>query len=207
MENEAIATGGRVVLNQPGVGRLVIRLFDGAHDSLHAIRALQRQASLAIVGPATGQRSGVSTSSVSPEHASDASGEMFVATCDSRMVGTMTIEPQSESAACEHYRRNRVAMVRDLAVEVSMRHHGIAQVMLAYGCRQAAAKGYTQLAVEVPCANDELMNYSRFLGFTLVEVIASESGGDRAIFSCPTIVGWPAFYATSRMALWAQDPS
>lgn len=204
MENEAIATGARVVLNQPGVGRLVIRLFDGQHDSLHAIRALQRQASLAIIGTVTGQRSGASTPSALPEHAS---GEMFVATCDSRMVGTMTIEPQSASTACEHYRRNRVAMVRDLAVEASMRHHGIAQVMLAYGCRQAAAKGYTQLAVEVPCANDEMMNYSRFLGFTLVEVIASEAGGDRAIFSCPTIVGWPAFYATSRMALWAQDPS
>lgn len=65
--------------------------------------------------------------------------------------------------------------------------------MLAYASRWSSARGFLQLALDVPYTESQLLDYYHRRGFRLVDVVESdELGFERAILSRPTFAGWSA---------------
>jgi GNAT superfamily N-acetyltransferase len=206
MPHSLTKTQNGVTLVQPGVGRLTIRPFDVEEDSLHAVNALERHARRATLDKFAGE---YRTSQIR-DNGRDAllTASVFIALCRSRIAGMVAVLSPDTSARCEHYRRPGVAVVREIAVEPTMRHPGIGRELLAYAGRYACKQGCTQLALDVPYDTDGLLKYCRSLGFSLVDVIhATGPDGDRAVFSRPTIAEWKKFRVTGRTTNLARRAS
>jgi GNAT superfamily N-acetyltransferase len=186
MPHALTKTQNGVTLMQPGVGRLTIRPVDVEEDSVHAVNALERHARCATLDEFAGDY----CTSQTRENSCDApvTASVFIALCRRRIAGMVIVASPDADARCEYYRRPGVAVVRGIAVEPTMRHHGIGRELFAYSRRYACEQGHTQLALDVPYGADGLLKYCRSLGFSLVDVIyATAPDGDRAVFSRPTI--------------------
>lgn len=71
--------------------------------------------------------------------------------------------------------------------------------MLAFAGRWAASHGARQLALDTPFPASGLLEFYRSQGFTLVDVVNFPGRGyDSAVFSRPTLEGWPASALTLR---------
>lgn len=97
----------RSTCNRPGIGRLVLRHFDPQRDSWERLtqllhRAFTRLASLGLHCASADQ-------AASATRARALAGDCFVAVCNGRIVGTMTIEGRDGASPCEHYRQHGVA--------------------------------------------------------------------------------------------------
>jgi GNAT superfamily N-acetyltransferase len=176
--------GERVTCRQSGIGRLVLRRFDPQHDSWERLtkllhRAFARLAALGLHCSCADQ-----LTTVTRERA--LAGECFVAVCNGRIVGTMTIESRDSASPCEQYRHRHVASVHQFGIDPSWQHRGIGRALLAFANQWAAARGYSQLALDTPLAADHLVAYYRAQGFRLVDVVRFAGRAyDSAIFCKP----------------------
>jgi GNAT superfamily N-acetyltransferase len=167
---------------QPGLGRLVLRRFDPRHDSWEALtrllhRAFSRLASLGLHCSCADQ-----AASLTRERA--LAGDCFVAVCNGRIIGTLTVEGHDSHSQCEHYRQRSVASVHQFGIEPKWQSRGIGRALLAFAGRWAAARGYTQLALDTPFPAAHLIAFYRAQGFNLVDVVRFAGRGyDSAVLS------------------------
>ncbi|WP_321896203.1 GNAT family N-acetyltransferase [Paraburkholderia heleia] len=167
---------------QPGLGRLVLRRFDARHDSWEALtrllhRAFSRLASLGLHCSCADQ-----AASLTRERA--LAGDCFVAVCNGRIIGTLTLEGHDIHSQCEHYRQRGVASVHQFGIEPKWQSRGIGRALLAFAGRWAAARGYTQLALDTPFPATHLIAFYRAQGFSLVDVVRFAGRGyDSAVLS------------------------
>jgi GNAT superfamily N-acetyltransferase len=176
--------------NHPGIGRLVLRRFDPQRDSWERLtqllhRAFARLASLGLHCASADQ-------AASATRARALAGDCFVAVCNGRIIGTMTIEGRDGTSPCEHYRHNGVASLHQFGIEPAYQGRGIGRALLAFAQRWIAARGFTQLALDTPFPADHLLAYYRGEGFSLVDVVRFAGRGyDSAIFSKPAAASRP----------------
>ena len=172
----------RTTCIQPGIGRLVLRRFDPRHDSWEALtrllhRAFARLASLGLHCSCVDQAAGMTR-----ERA--LAGDCFVAVCNGRIVGTLTVEGRDSNSQCEYYRQRSVASVHQFGIEPKWQCRGIGRALLAFAGHWAAARGYTQIALDTPFPADYLIAFYRAQGFSLVDVVRFAGRGyDSAVLS------------------------
>jgi GNAT superfamily N-acetyltransferase len=104
-------------------------------------------------------------------------GDCFVAVCNGRLVGTMTLYTRDPDSPCDLYRSSNVATVRQLGVEPSWQNRGIGKTMLAFAEHWAATRGYAQIALDTPYPAQHLLDFYRRQGFRLVDVVHFDGKG------------------------------
>ncbi|HTR06924.1 MAG TPA: GNAT family N-acetyltransferase [Paraburkholderia sp.] len=172
----------RIACIQPGIGRLVLRRFDARHDSWEALtrllnRAFARLAALGLHCLCADQ-----SANITRERA--LAGDCFVAVCNGRIVGTLTVKGRDSHSQCEHYRQRGVASVHQFGIEPKWQSRGIGRALLAFAGHWAAARGYTQIALDTPFPADHLIAFYRAQGFSLVDVVRFAGRGyDSAVLS------------------------
>jgi GNAT superfamily N-acetyltransferase len=172
----------RITCIQPGIGRLVLRRFDPRHDSWEALtrllnRAFARLAALGLHCACADQTAGATR-----ERA--LAGDCFVAVCNGRIIGTLTVEGRNNDSQCETYRQRSVASVHQFGIEPKWQSRGIGRALLAFAGRWAAARGYTQIALDTPFPAAHLIAFYRGQGFSLVDVVRFAGRGyDSAVLS------------------------
>jgi len=111
-------------------------------------------------------------------------GDCFVAVCNGRIVGTLTVEGRDGNSQCEHYRQRCVASVHQFGIEPKWQSRGIGRALLAFAGHWAAARGYTQIALDTPFPANHLIAFYRAQGFSLVDVVRFAGRGyDSAVLS------------------------
>jgi GNAT superfamily N-acetyltransferase len=172
----------RATCIQPGMGRLVLRRFDPRHDSWEALtrllnRAFARLAALGLHCACADQTAGITR-----ERA--LAGDCFVAVCNGRIIGTLTVEGRDCNSQCETYRQRSVASIHQFGIEPKWQSRGIGRALLAFAGRWAAARGYTQVALDTPFPADHLIAFYRGQGFSLVDVVRFAGRGyDSAVLT------------------------
>jgi GNAT superfamily N-acetyltransferase len=173
-----------IVGDQPDLGRLVIRRFDAACDSMALVTKLLR---------ADCTQSGFARLRRAEAEA------CFVAVCGGRLAGTITLLEPDSASVCSHYRRPDVATFHRFGVDPSLQQRGIGRALLSFGNRWAAAHGYLQLAMDMPVDGAALLDFFHAQGFRLIDTVRFAGRDcDSAVLSRPTLTGWPG-YSTSRV--------
>jgi GNAT superfamily N-acetyltransferase len=172
----------QIICVQPGLGRLVLRRFDPHHDSWEALTQLLHRAFARLAALGLHCMSADQSASVTRERA--LAGDCFVAVCNGRIIGTLTVEGRDTTSQCEHYRQRNVASVHQFGVEPKWQCRGIGRALLAFAGHWAAARGYSQIALDTPFPAAHLIAFYRAQGFSLIDVVRFAGRGyDSAVLS------------------------
>jgi GNAT superfamily N-acetyltransferase len=184
-----------IVRDQPESACVVIRPFDPECDSMALVEKLLRRAS--------GSCAAEKGHSDHARRRNAVDEQCIVALCGARVAGTITLRGPDPASACVHYRRSDVATVQRYGVDPSLQRRGIGRALLAFANRWAAARGYLQLALDTPVAEQHLLDYYLALGFSLIDTARfAGRDGDSAILSRPTLAGWPCFHTSRATHRW-----
>ncbi|QGZ66824.1 GNAT family N-acetyltransferase [Paraburkholderia acidisoli] len=154
---------------RPGLGRLVLRRFDPRHDSWEALTRLLHRAFAPLA--ALGLHCACADQDAASTRERALAGDCFVAVCNGRIVGTLTMEQSDTRSACEVYRREAVASVHQFGIEPGWQKRGIGRALLAFAAQWAATRGLTYLALDTPFPAAHLIAFYRAQGFALVDVV------------------------------------
>jgi GNAT superfamily N-acetyltransferase len=125
-------------------------------------------------------------------------GDCYVAVCDGRIVGTMTLYAPDRDSPCELYRRGEIASMRQFGVEPAWQARGIGTLLLAFADHWAATRGYAELALDTPQPAAHLIAFYRGHGFRIVDFMRFDGKRyDSAILSKPAV-------AARTLATWSQ---
>ena len=186
-----------IFCSSPGPGRLFIRRFDARRDSWERLTALLHRAFAPLASSGLHCRCADQDAGATRQRAR--AGECFVSVCSGQVVGTMTLVSHEPDSPCEHYRRDGVATLHQFAVSPAWQGRGVGRAMLAFAGRRAATHGAQQLALDTPFPANGLLEFYRAQGFMLVDVVRFPGRSyDSAVFSRPTVAGWPASPLTRR---------
>jgi GNAT superfamily N-acetyltransferase len=180
----------KITCRQPRVERLVLRRFDPRHDSWEHLtkllhRAFAKLAALGLHCSCVDQAAAVTRQRA-------LAGDCFVAVCNGRIVGTLTLESNESSSPCEQYRHRHVASVHQFAIDPPWQSRGIGKALLAFASQWAAARGFAQLALDTPLPAAHLIAYYRAQGFSLIDVVRFAGRAyDSAIFCKPSALARP----------------
>ncbi|MFM0741148.1 GNAT family N-acetyltransferase [Paraburkholderia xenovorans] len=178
-----------------GVGRVELRRFDPSRDSYVALtallhRAFTRLGEMGLNCTCVDQTVAITRSRVM-------SGDCYVAVCEGRIVGTMTLYAPQRDSACEIYRRDDVASLRQFGVEPVWQSRGIGTLLIAFADHWAATRGYAELALDTPQPAAHLIAFYRGQGFRIVDFARFDGKQyDSAILSKPPV-------ATRTLASWS----
>jgi GNAT superfamily N-acetyltransferase len=186
----------RVAHVQRGIGGIEVRRFDSRHDSFEQLTEMLHRSFARLGGMGLNCTCVDQTARVTEQRAKR--GECYVAVCDGRVVGTMTLYAPDRESVCERYQRAEVASVRQLGVDPSYQNRGIGKSLLAFAQRWAAMRGYAELALDTPQPAAHLVAFYRAQGFRL-EGFQRFAGKryDSAILCKPTV-------AARTLAAWAK---
>ncbi|MFT4069332.1 GNAT family N-acetyltransferase [Paraburkholderia sp.] len=169
-----------------GTGHVELRRFDASRDSFVALTALLHRA-FAPLG-AQGLNCTCVDQSVATTRERATRGDCYVAVCEGRMVGTMTLYASDPLASCELYRHEDVASLRQFAVEPTWQARGIGTLLIAFAEHWAATRGYAELALDTPQPAAHLVAFYRGQGFRIVDFTHFEDKRyDSAILSKPPV--------------------
>lgn len=98
-------------------------------------------------------------------------GECFVAVCDGRIVGTLTLHRPQPRSDCPWYRRQQVASVHQFAVDPAHQGSGCGTALLRFATRWARDRGFQELALDTPAPATHLVQFYQAQGFRLVEQV------------------------------------
>jgi GNAT superfamily N-acetyltransferase len=155
-----------------GMDRLVLRRFDPARDSLDELTGTLHR-SFARLG-AMGLNCTCVDQSCRTTLERLTRGDCYVAVCDDRLVGTMTLNEPDENARCELYRRKDVASIHQLGVEPAYQGRGIGKSLLALAEGWAAIRGYKTLALDTPSPASHLISFYEGRGFGIAGSVQFE---------------------------------
>jgi GNAT superfamily N-acetyltransferase len=108
-------------------------------------------------------------------------GACYVAVCDARLVGTVTLYgpgPGSESA---WYHRQAVASVHQLGVDPEFQARGLGTDLLAFAEGWAREHGYQELALDTPQPAEHLVGFYVGRGYRPVESVRFEGKNYRSV--------------------------
>jgi len=115
-------------------------------------------------------------------------GTCYIAVCNARIVGTMTLYAGDPYSFCELYCRDDVASIRQFGIDPAYQTRGIGKVMLAFADHWAATRGYAQLALDTPQPAAHLIAFYRGQGFRIAEFVRRPGKlYDSAILSKPSV--------------------
>jgi GNAT superfamily N-acetyltransferase len=132
-----------------GVGSVVLRRFDSACDSFDELTQMLHRSFARLGG--MGLNCTCVDQSALVTRARAMGGDCYVAVCNGRLVGTMTLYTQDTESVCALYRRDDIASVRQIGVDPAYQSRGIGKSLLAYADHWAAIRGYAELALDTPC--------------------------------------------------------
>jgi GNAT superfamily N-acetyltransferase len=173
-----------------------MRRFDPARDSYVALTALLHRAFRPL--GAMGLNCTCVDQTVGTTRSRATGGDCYVAVCDGRLVGTMTLYATELGSACELYRRGDIASLRQFAVEPAWQSRGIGTLLIAFAEHWAATRGYAELALDTPQPAAHLIAFYRRQGFRIVDFTRFDGKRyDSAILSKPPMV-------TRTLAAWSR---
>lgn len=179
-----------------GVGHVELRRFDPARDSFVALTALLHRA-FAPLG-AMGLNCTCVDQTVETTRSRATCGDCYVAICEGRIVGTMTLYASDRESSCELYRHDDIASLRQFAVEPVWQARGIGTLLIAFAEHWAATRGYAELALDTPQPAAHLIAFYRAQGFRIVDFTRFDGKHyDSAILSKPPV-------ATRTLASWSR---
>ncbi|SMG28174.1 GNAT family N-acetyltransferase [Paraburkholderia susongensis] len=179
-----------------GIGHVELRRFDASRESFVALTAMLHRA-FASLG-AQGLNCTCVDQTVETTRQRAMRGDCYVAVCEGRIVGTMTLYASDREASCELYRHDDVASLRQFAVEPAWQARGIGSLLIAFAEHWAATRGYAELALDTPQPATHLIAFYRGQGFRIVDFTRFEGKRyDSAILSKPPV-------ATRTLANWSQ---
>jgi GNAT superfamily N-acetyltransferase len=186
----------RIDYVQRGTGRIELRRFDPAHDSFDALTGMLHRA-FARLGE-MGLNCTCVDQSVALTRSRAMRGDCYVAVCDGRIVGTMTLYAPEPDSPCELYRHGEIASLRQFGVEPAWQARGIGTLLLAFADHWAATRGYAELALDTPQPAAHLIAFYRGQGFRIVDFARFDGKRyDSAILSRPAVVA-------RTLATWAR---
>lgn len=178
-----------------GVGRVELRRFDLSRDSFVALTALLHRAFTRL--GAMGLNCTCVDQTVQTTRSRATAGDCYVAVCEGRIVGTMTLHAPDRESPCELYRRDDVASLRQFGVEPVWQARGIGTMLIAFADHWAATRGYAELALDTPQPAAHLIAFYRGQGFRIAEFVRFDGKRyDSAILSKPPM-------ATRTLANWS----
>jgi GNAT superfamily N-acetyltransferase len=178
-----------------GIGHVELRRFDPARDSFVALTAMLHRA-FAPLG-AMGLNCTCVDQTVQTTRLRATSGDCYVAVCEGRIVGTMTLYAPDQESSCELYRRDDISSLRQFAVEPLWQARGIGTLLIAFAEHWAATRGYAELALDTPQPAAHLIAFYRGQGFRMVDFTRFDGKHyDSAILSKPPV-------ATRTLANWS----
>jgi GNAT superfamily N-acetyltransferase len=179
-----------------GIGRIELRRFDPSRDSYVALTALLHRAFARLGTMALNCTCVDQTVATTRERATR--GDCYVAVCDGRLIGTMTLYAPDRASSCELYRRDEIASLRQFGVEPAWQSRGIGTLLLAFADHWAATRGYAELALDTPQPAAHLIAFYRGQGFRIVDFVRFDGKGyDSAILSRPPV-------ASRTLARWSR---
>jgi GNAT superfamily N-acetyltransferase len=178
------------------LARVVVRRFDPARDSFDEMTDLLHRA-FARLG-AMGLNCTCVDQPVSVTNARAAAGDCFIAECDGKLIGTITLYMHDDESPCKMYRDPYVASVHQFGVDPGWQNRGLGQLMLAFADHWAATRGYAELALDTPQPAAHLLAFYRAQGFRIADFIHFNGKRyDSAILSRPAI-------ARRMLAAWSE---
>ncbi|MFP3549850.1 GNAT family N-acetyltransferase [Paraburkholderia sp. SIMBA_049] len=186
--------------SERSTGSVVLRRFDPSRDSYEQLTTMLHRA-FARLG-----MMGLNCTCVDQEVAVTMkraqSGDCFVMVSGGKIIGTMTLYASDSDSLCEHYHRNDVATIRQLAIDPSWQNRGIGKSMLAFAEHWAATRGYAELALDTPYPAAHLVAFYRGQGFRIVDAIRfTGKVYDSAILSKAPVVARTLAAWTHQIAL------
>jgi len=171
MSKQSTATKNhtRISYVHRGVGSVVLRRFDPACDSFEELTQMLHR-SFARLG-AMGLNCTCVDQSALVTRGRATRGDCYVAVCNGRLVGTMTLYTQDSESLCGLYRRDDIASVRQFGVDPAYQSRGIGKSLLAYADHWAAIRGYAELALDTPQPATHLIEFYRGQGFRINDFI------------------------------------
>ena len=142
-----------------------IRRFDPASDSFDDLtdmlhRSFERLGSMGLNCTCVDQSAAVT-------RVRALRGTCYIAVCNGRIVGTMTLYARDWYSPCELYRSDGIASIRQFAVDPAYQGKGIGKLMLAFAEHWAATRGYAELALDTPRPAAHLIAFYRGQGFRI----------------------------------------
>ena len=183
-----------------GMGRIVLRRFDPSRDSYEQLttmlhRAFARLGMMGLNCTCVDQDVGVTMRRAR-------GGDCFVVVSEAKIIGTMTLYASDSESRCEHYHRQDVATIRQLAIDPSWQNRGIGKSLLAFAEHWAATRGYAELALDTPYPATHLVSFYRGQGFRIVDALRfSGKVYDSAILSKAPVVARTLAAWTHQIAL------
>ncbi|MEM5385028.1 GNAT family N-acetyltransferase [Paraburkholderia phymatum] len=174
----------------------IVRRFDPARDSYAQLTAMLHRA-FARLGM-MGLNCTCVDQSIAVTQQRALAGDCFVAVCNGRIVGTMTLYARDAESPCELYQRDDVASVRQLGIDPMWQGRGIGKSMLTFAEHWAATRGFAELALDTPEPAAHLIAFYRAQGFRIVDTHHFDGKRyDSAILSKPPV-------AVRMMATWSR---
>jgi len=96
-------------------------------------------------------------------------GSCYVAVCDRRLVGTITLYEADRRSESAWYQRPAVASIHQLAVDPQFQDKGLGTRLLKLAERWAQERGYGELALDTPQPAKHLVTFYAGHGYRLVE--------------------------------------
>ena len=178
-----------------GVGRVELRRFDPSRDSYVALTALLHRAFTRL--GSMGLNCTCVDQTVETTRSRAMRGDCYVAVCEGRIVGTMTLYAPDRESLCDLYRRDDIASLRQFGVEPVWQARGIGTLLIAFADHWAATRGYAELALDTPQPAAHLITFYRGQGFRIVDFVRFDGKHyDSAILSKPPV-------ATRTLANWS----
>lgn len=195
-QRAAVKKPVRIAYVRRGTGSIVLRRFDPARDSFDELTGMLHRA-FARLG-AMGLNCTCVDQPVSVTRARATRGDCYVAVCDRRLVGTMTLYAPDRDSPCELYRQEDVASLRQLGVDPAWQNRGVGKLLLAVADHWAATRGYAELALDTPQSAAHLIAFYRGQGFRIANFMRFDGKRyDSAVLSRPPVVA-------RTLATWAR---
>jgi GNAT superfamily N-acetyltransferase len=155
-----------------GIGGMLVRRFDPATDSYEDMTQLLHRAFTRLGRMGLNCTCVDQPASITLERAF--SGDCFVALCNDKLVGTITLYGHDPQSPCPYYHRGDVATIRQFGIEPMWQSRGIGKMLLALAEHWAAERGYAELALDTPIPAAHLIGFYRRQGFRIVDVFRFE---------------------------------
>ncbi|MDB5781199.1 GNAT family N-acetyltransferase [Caballeronia mineralivorans] len=179
-----------------GIGSVVLRRFDPASDSFEELTQMLHRSFARLGG--MGLNCTCVDQSALVTRARAMRGDCYVAVCNGRLVGTMTLYAQDCDSSCALYQRDDIASIRQFGVDPAYQSRGIGKSLLAYADHWAAIRGYAELALDTPQPAAHLIAFYRGQGFRIDDFHRfAGKQYDSAILSKPPI-------AFRHLATWSR---
>jgi GNAT superfamily N-acetyltransferase len=98
-------------------------------------------------------------------------GQCYVAVCDGRIVGTITLVQSDRRSVCHWYRRSDVASLHQFAVDPCFQGTGCGKALLLVATHWAHNRHYGELALNAPAPALGLIQFYVSQGFRVVEQV------------------------------------